>query len=436
MLSQMVISLAGLIDRAMVGRLAGDEGAAVPLAAVGFATQFFFFIQSTLFAVGLACIALMSRAIGARDPATARAAQAASIQVSLVTTVLLAGGMFIGARDLLALLGAEPAVIDTALPYLQLVLVSSLMLAVAIVIDSALRANRDMRTPMWVAIAITVVKLAGNWVLIFGNLGAPRLGVLGAGLATVLSQAIGLAIFLAVVLRQPAASPSALRRRDWRAARPLRRDVIRIAAPGIAERVIMNLAMLSYFWVLSRYGTVSVAAYTVGIALLSFSWIPGTAYAQACATLVGQSLGAGQPEIATQTGWRCAGLAVVTAVLLGGVVALARRPLAELFTQDVAVVEALGPFMLALALAQPFLQLHFTLGGAHRGAGDTWTPLVAATVGNWIFRIPLAVLFSVVLELDVVWVWNALIVDHVGRAIVMVISYQRGRWISTLERRN
>jgi Na+-driven multidrug efflux pump len=210
--------------------------------------------------------------------------------------------------------------------------------------------------------------------------------------------------------------------------------VVRLAAPGIAERVVLNLGLLSYFWVLSRYyGTLAVAAYSVGVPLLSFSWIPGSGYAQACATLVGQNLGAKDRSGARTTGVHAALLALATAIPLGALFAVYREPLAMIFTADAAVVAALGPFMLALAVGQPFLQLHFTLGGAHRGAGDTWTPLVAASVGNWLFRVPLALLFAAVLEWDVVYVWWALVVDHVGRAAWLLVSFRRGAWMDRLE---
>ena len=90
--------------------------------------------------------------------------------------------------------------------------------------------------------------------------------------------------------------------------------------------------------------------------------------------------------------------------------------------------EQLGPFMLALGIAQPFLQLHFTLGGAHRGAGDTWTPLMAALVGNWVFRVPLAILFARTLDMPLIWVWGALILDHVARSGWLGWSFRSGRW--------
>jgi Na+-driven multidrug efflux pump len=213
----------------------------------------------------------------------------------------------------------------------------------------------------------------------------------------------------------------------------LRRDVVRIAAPGVAERIVMNLALLSYFWVLGRYyGTVAVAVYTVGVAVLSFSWIPGIGYASACATLVGQALGARDEAAATGAGWKGAALALCTALVLGSLCVVGRGPLARLFTVDPVVIAELQPFMLALALAQPFLQLHFTLGGAHRGAGDTWRPLVAATVGNWAFRVPLACFFAILLKTDVVWVWYSLIFDHVARAAYLLWTFRRGKWKTSL----
>ena len=113
---------------------------------------------------------------------------------------------------------------------------------------------------------------------------------------------------------------------------------------------------------------------------------------------------------------------------LGALCALAREPLARLFTDDPALVSELVPFLLCLALSQPFLQAHFTLGGAHRGAGDTWTPFVAASVGNWALRVPLAVFFAFGLETGVVWVWYALMVDHLARTSWLAWSFRRGRW--------
>ncbi|MEO1936757.1 MAG: MATE family efflux transporter [Myxococcales bacterium] len=427
--SQVLLNLTGLIDRMMIGRLAEGGSAAVPLAAVGYATQLFHLIHSTLFAVGLACVALMARAIGSGNTQTARHAFAGSVQVSVCITLVYASGLFFFSEQSLALLGAEESVIKLAAPYLELTVAASLILSFTLIFESGMRANRDMRTPMFIALVVTATKLALNAVLIFGLFGAPRLELLGAGLATAISQAVGFALFILVFMRLPKDAPTALRFRDLFRSNPIVRQVIRIAVPGVAERIVLNMGLLSYFWILSNwYGTMAVAAYTVGISLLSFSWIPGTGYAQACSTVVGQALGARDRDVAVRAGRQSVVLAVGTAIPLGLLFAWFRIPLAEMFTDDVAVIAALSPFMLALAAAQPFLQMHFTLAGAHKGAGDTITPLIGALIGNWAIRVPMAILIGGVLELDVVWIWATLIFDHISRAIWLGYSFLRGRW--------
>jgi putative MATE family efflux protein len=423
MLSQVLVTIVGLVDIAMVGRIGPKAQAAV-----GYAGQFFALVQSALFAVGFACVAVMARAIGAKDLQRARSGLAGSLILAILVAIAFSIGILAAPRTVLGWLSAAPEVADLAIPYLQLVMLGSVLMAVALTLESALRANRDTKTPMRVAVAVTAVKLGLNALLIFGAFGFPRLELIGAGIATVASQVVAVAAFALVFLRQPKTSPLAIRCSDLAGVRALLPDLFRIALPGVAERLIMNLALLSYFGVLGQYGTVAVAAYTVGVRILAFSWIPGTAYAQAVATLIGQSLGAGDRAGATKAGWRAANLALATAVVLGLVCAFAREPLARLFTSDPETIAALGPFMLCLAIAQPFLQLHFTLGGAHRGAGDTWTPLVAAFVGNWVFRVPFSFLASEVTQLGLVAVWAVLILDHVSRAAWLLVSFRRGKW--------
>jgi len=423
LLAQILASGVSLVDIAMVGRLRPDD-----VAAVGYATQFFFLSQSVLLAVGFACVALMARAIGAGDRDRARRALAASLEVALVSAAIVIVAVLAAPRPLLALLGAEPAVIDATVPYLRLVLGSSALLAVSLTLESAMRADRNTRTPMRIAAVVAAVKVALNAVLIFGAAGFPRLELVGAGLATVISQVIGLALFAREVARAPASSPLALRARDFAHAGGALREVVRLALPSVGERLAMNLALLAYFRVLAEYGTVAIAAYTVGIRILSFSWMPGIAFGAAAATLVGQALGAGAPAEARRAGWRTLRLALGVAVGLGAACALAREPLAGLFTQDAATTRTLGPFLLCLALAQPFLQAHFALGGAHRGAGDTMTPFVAAALGNWALRVPLACWFAFVLHADLVWVWYALLLDHLARSAWLARSFRRERW--------
>ena len=282
MLTMGLAAIGNMVDRAMIGWLDGGANAAEALAGAAYATQFFFLIQSSLFAVGLACVAVMARSIGAGRTNRARAALAASLQIALGVTALMAVSFFALAPRALAALGANGEVIDTALPYFYCLLSSSILLAFALVIDSALRANQDTLTPMRVAAGVSAVKLIGNAVLIYGWFGVPALGLTGAGAATLLSQGVGVALFGAVLRRQPRESPLRLVWRDWARARVLRPDVVRIALPGVAERMVMSAAQMGFFAILGNYyGTTAVAVYAVGVPLMSLTWLPGQGYAQA-----------------------------------------------------------------------------------------------------------------------------------------------------------
>lgn len=416
-------SAVGLIDIAMLGRL-GTEA----LAAVGYAMQFFFLSQAVLMAVGVACVAMMSRAIGAGEPDRARHALAASLAIALVTASIVSLiALFFPAAPI-RLLGASEPIVEMAAPYFQLTIGSSLLFAISFTYENAFRAARDARTPMIISAAATVVKVGLNWVLIFGKLGSPELGLVGAGLATIGAQAVAASLFLVASRISVHRRALRLHRGDLRAARPVYRETIRLAVPGLLERLGMNLALMSYFWVLGGYGPEAVAAYTVGVRVLSFSWIPGIGFSAAASTLVGQSLGASLPRQAARAGWRAARFALAVSVVLGIGFTLARGPLAGFFTDDPGVLEVLRPFMVVMALSQPFLGLHFTLGGALRGAGDTVTPLWAALLGNWGLRVPLAFLFAFGLGWSVLWVWFALSFDHLARAAWMAIAFRRGRW--------
>jgi putative MATE family efflux protein len=425
MLSMTLASVVGIADIAMVGRIG-----ATAQAAVGYAAQLFFLAQSALFALSFACVALMARAIGGGRAAEARRALAASLVVSVGASLVLLLGIAAYPAPLLRRLSASPEVIALCVPYLRLLMSSTVLLSVCLTLESAFRADRDTKTPMRITLVVTTVKLALNVLLIFGApaVGVPTLGVAGAGWATLLAQCVALALFVTVTRRKPADAPTTLRLADFQGLTPYFRPLIRIALPGVGERIVMNLAMVIYFAFIGTYGTVAAAAYTIGIRILSFSWIPGTGYSQAVATLVGQALGAGDVARAERSGWRAARLALATAVVMGAVGALLREPLAALFTVDKETVAALGPFMLCLSLAQPAMQLHFTLAGAFRGAGDTVTPLYAAFVGNWLFRVPLAFLAANVWHLDLIWIWLTLILDHIARAIWLVWSFVRGTW--------
>jgi putative MATE family efflux protein len=423
-LSFVVVNLVDIVDVRLVGPLGRQT-----LAAWGYATQSVNLVETLLVAVGIGTVALVARSLGARDGRRARQAIAGSLAVSL--TVSGVGLVLVAAipGQLLALLDAKPEVIATAIPFFRLTAAAMVFYGAAFVFECALRANKNTRAPMAIAVVVMTVKTVLSIVLIFGLLGMPRLELVGAGIATLVAHAVGLGCF--VVTAGIAARSGAITTfgaSDLAGAGAVTREVVIVALPAMGERFIMNLALLTYFSILSTFGTSAIAAYSIGVRLLAISWVPGLGFAAAASTLVGQSLGAGDSALARRIGSRAIRLALITMCGLSFVFLFLRAPLAAAFTSDTQVAADLAPFMFMLALAQPFMGAHFTLGGVLRGAGDTVTPLIGAAVGNWGFRVPLAWIFARTLGAHLVWVWAALIVDHLARLAINGTVFLRGRW--------
>lgn len=424
MLSLVVVNLVDVFDVALVGQLGRET-----VAAWGYAAQSVHLIETLVHSVGIGCVALVARAAGARDLARGRRVIAAASFIAQAVAMI---GLLLAIaipRPLLGLLDAEPHVIEIAVPFFRLFSGSMVLYGAAFMFESALRANRNTRGPMFVAIAIMTVKVVLSFGLIFGKWGLPRLELVGAGIATLAAHAVGLGLFVALSrLPSPEEISVTFTWKDVREMWDVALEVLLVSLPAMGERLIMSLALLTYFKILSAYGTAAIAAYAIGVRLLSFSWVPGLGFAAAASTFVGQALGGGDSDGARRAAWRTVRQAVLVMCALGVVFFFLRKPLADAFTADVDVADKLVPFMAMLAIAQPFMGGHFTLGGVLRGAGDTWTPLVGAAIGNWGFRVPLAWLFTQVFGHELVWVWAALIADHFARMVVNGWVFLRGRW--------
>ncbi len=421
MLSYLLANAIELIDIAMVGRLGKDS-----VAAVGYSAQYYHVVYTVLQSVGIGCIALMARSIGAGRPASARSAFVAALCASFGVALVATGLVLTMPAAFLHALDAKPAIVELATPYFQLIVSSSLMVSVALTFESGYRAQRNTRVPLAIALVTLVVKTTGNFCLMFGWFGLPRLELVGAGLATALSHAVAVALY--VWSGRRASIPMALDRLAFATARDRLRELVQVSTPAVGERLVMSVAILTYFSFLSRYGTEAIGAYAIGVRLLSFSWIPGLAFGAAAATLVGQALGAGRVAEARRAGWRSVTFALGLMTALGAACVIGQSRLASVFTQDEQIIAHLGVFMTMLAVSQPFMGIHFTLAGALRGAGATRTPFAAALVGNWVFRVPLAYVVTRWLGWGVVWVWAALVLDHVSRASWLTVAFWRGRW--------
>jgi len=414
-------SLVGLVDVLMVGRL----GAAA-VAAVGVGAQVLSAVSVVMTAVGTGTLALVARHIGAGEPREAQRVLEQSVIAAAIGSVVIIAPVMMWASVMVRIFGVEPHVADLSGAFVRLVMLSIPGSAVLFVIASALRAAGDTRTPLVIGVLVNAANIAANYVLIFGKLGFPALGVRGSALATMTAFTFGAVLGLIWLTRGGLALRFSVRRLRPHA-KTIQR-VLTIGYPAAIEQLFMQIGFFVYVIFAARYGTDAVAAYFIGVRILAMSFLPGFGFAAAAAALVGQNLGARNPQRAERAGWLANRMSVSFMSVCGLAIIVAARPIAATFVNSAEVITNTVSFIYMLGLSQPLMATDFTIGGALRGAGDTRFPLLTVLVAFYGCRLGWAYVASSILHLSLIWLWAALIGDYIARAALKAWRFQGGRW--------
>jgi len=420
-----------IVDTLMVGALTTSEGPG-PLAAVGIAAAISWTFVAIFTVVQVGAAAIVARATGAGDPDRARQAAATALVAGVAAAAAIGlGGVLLASNLVVWLSGqaVEDATRILASRYLAILLAAFPVTSAWIVLSSMLRASGDSASPMWSAGIANGVNVVLNWLLIFGKLGAPRLGVVGAALGTVAAQALS-ALYLAVVVyggfsrRLPARLSDLWHRVRW----GVLRELARVSAPAAIEQIIFHAAFLMFQRAIFFLGDAAVAAHRVAITVESLCFMPAFGFYVAASTLTGQYLGARDPEGAERALWQIVRWAFGSMLLLGvGFIAF-HRDLAGLFVSTEEVVGQAAGCIILGGFECPLIAIVFAMMGGLRGAGATGGPMVATSAGAWAGRVPLSYHFAHGRGWGVAGVWGATIVDWLVRSVILTAWIRRGGW--------
>ncbi|HHT43679.1 MAG TPA: MATE family efflux transporter [Firmicutes bacterium] len=416
-------TMVGIVDTAMVGRL----GAAA-LASVGLGNQINQLGLTVFSALATGSTALVARHIGAEEPERARDVARQSLILGLFVsgTVMI---VFLSlARVLLGWLfrRSEAAVLDAASGYVRIIAVAMILNYFLIVINAILRGAGDTKTPMQITALVNVVNIIGNTIFIYGVGPVPALGVAGAALGTAVAQAVGGVLALRVLFRS-----ELLKIRITDSFRPdltIIRRIANIGVPAGVEQGMMRVGQLFYTMIISSLGTVSYAAHQVALNAESLSFMPGAGFATASTTLVGQNLGAQRLDDAERAGriTRNVGAAVMSA--MGLVFLLIPEPIVRIFSSDPEVVALAVACLRLVGIAQPSLAIWMILAGGLRGAGDTKAIMKMVMVSFLGVRVSMAYLLAIRLELGLIGAWIAMVLDLFLRSVLIQWRFNKGKW--------
>ena len=418
-------SLALTVDLVMVGALGPTA-----LAATGVATQVFYVGMVLGSGLAAGATALVARAIGAGDKEAADRFTAVAILASLAVSLPLAVATFLLDAPLLRALGAEESILEPGALVLRALAFGVPGNMVVMAATGALTGAGDTRPGLVIGVGVNVVNLVLDHLLIFGNLGAPRMGIAGAAAATSIAFSAGGLAFLVLLWR--GRRPVALGPGGFVGAWTDAKRLASVGGPAAAEQLILSIGFTAYLILILRFGADALAAHQIGLRVQSFAFMPGFGFAAAAAALVGQGLGRGEPAEAEREGWAAIGLGLLVMMALSLPLYLLAPVLGRAFTSDAEALALSTQWIRAIVVAMPAIALHFGASGALRGAGDTRWPLFVSFAGLWLVRLPLAWFVGVTLGLGMFGVWLAYIVEYYARAIVTTLRYARGTWKSTV----
>jgi putative MATE family efflux protein len=422
LIENLLQTLLGVVDLMMVGRLGASA-----IAAVGLGTQILNLLLTMYAGLAVGNTALVARFIGAREKEKAeQAAQQALLLGAAVSLVVAAVGFFFS-REIIILLGGTPDIIDLGGRFLRIVATGSATMMVMLIGGGTLRGAGDTRTPMLITGFINLINIFVSYTLIFGKFGFPALGVAGSALGMTVARAIGSVLILWVLFRRGSILKLDFRR-GWRLHRDMLGRLSNIGLPAAAEQVIFSLGFTLFAVLTLSLGTADLAAQQIVFNIATFSFMPAFAFGVAATTLVGQYLGAHDPQRAGASAvqaWK-SGLAWMCLMALGFLAF--RRSLVGLYTDDPTVIELGSVLMLFLVAGQPLQATSIVLGSALRGAGDTRVVMFITMAGVWFMRLGVGYLVGIALGLGLFGVWVGWVADFIVRTLLVTWRYRSGRW--------
>lgn len=423
-----------MTDFFMVSLALGD--AAVAGLELGF--QYYFIGFGLALGLSSGTISVVSRCIGAGEQANAEFAVKQSLWLALLVTVPLTLLTWLFSEGMIELLTDDPRTIQLGSTYLRIVMLSVSFRFWSMIAARALQGAGDTRTPMYVRLVSIPTNIGLNAVLIFGFGPFPQLGIAGAAWGTTIANTLAAVIFAGVLVSGVYSIRFRIGGTQWDT--EMVRELIRVGYPLAGMQLIRTLGRFPFLLILSTIGTPVVAAYAIARRVMLLAMMPAWGYSTAASTLVGQNIGLGNETDATRYGWQTLRIAVVTQVLIGGILVALSPWIVRLFNAGspeltVAFVRVFGLGVVAFSVSR-------TMRGGLRGAGDTLWPLYGTVLATGL-RVPIAALglpVGVALASVAGWtlapgmglglwaIYAAILVDMYSRAGVNLFRFSTGRW--------
>lgn len=411
-------ALFAVVDAFFVARFVGVTGVVV----VGLTESVLTLIYSLAWGLSTAATALIARRIGEKKYQLAGLTIGQLFLLSGFLGLLLAVVGFVFSDTILRLMGGSEALISQGLWYTRISFLSSPVILLLFTLGGALRGAGFATQAMKAVIIANVINIGLDALFV----GVLHWGVAGAAAATAIGRTFGVGIQLYYLFFGTQSIP--IYRRHLTPIYRISKQIIQLAAGGAGQFIIQSASWVFLIRILSSYGDEIVAGYTIGIRIIVFTILPSWGLANAAATLVGQNLGANQPEkamkSAIQAAWYNMGFLALVALFFF----VFAPELVGLFDQNPAVLKTGVECLQILCLGYVFFGFGMVMSQALNGAGDTVTPTWINLICFWIIEIPLAYFLAKQTSLEETGVFYAIVISESILALLALYFFRRGKW--------
>lgn len=419
------ITAIGLTDTAMVGRLGAEA-----LAATGQAAIIFWGVHWVTRSIEVAAQALVSRRYGERQYAQCGKILDNALAIATALGTMNTFFLFFGGRTLMSFQSSHAEVIELAVGYIDILSCVLLFSALFFATRGFYSGIGKTRIFLITALLMLLINIIGNYAFIFGHFGAPKMGVRGAALASAVAFVIALTFIIAYTLGIGGRSY----RREFNAFRFSNLDrstifeIVKLASPNAFRGVMVIGGLAVFYAMVDRLDVVQVAIVNVVLNIQSVSFMPGYGFGVAAATLIGQSLGANDPEKADRAGYEAVKLGMLFMGTLGVIFLIIPEWVVRLFTDDpIVIAHAVFPLRI-VGLVQLVDAAGMIFSSALEGAGNTRWVMGAEIFVNWGIFLPLTYGLTFILNFDRFGPWIAWAMYMVVFGVMCFWKYRKGEW--------
>lgn len=422
-LQSMLQASFGVADQVMIGQLGGVE-----VAAVGLAGKFTGIFNVVVSAVGAVAGIMISQYMGQKNAAKTRQSMIFNLRVCLMLAALFTLAGIAVPKQIMSLYINDAVAAETAGRYLFIVSGTFFPAAGITILSTQLRCMEKASLPLYAGIASAAANTGLNWILIFGRLGAPALGITGAALATLVSQLVYFLVILVMYLKYRERTESAAAGSfDWK-------QYLSMLLPLLASEFMWVLGENVYAGIYGHLGTEASAAMTLTNPVQALAMGALCGLSQAAAILIGKRLGDGDREMAYREAKKLLFYGLVGSLILSAAILYIRHWYVCIFKVEDSVRELTAWILTAYAVVMPFKVLNMIIGsGILRSGGKTTYVMVIDLMGTWIFGVPLGFLTAFVFHWSIPLVYFTLSLEECVRFAVSLVVFRRRGWMNQLK---